>query len=246
MKKTVLIIAALFTIGTATTQVVLKNKQYKNKNKDRFSVKENVVYYDGKAPWAKRVDGVKGIFAAHKAAAKLAATDMFYVVDGDAYLLDDWEFDYQPKIFDRDCAYVWASVNPVNELTYGHGGVKLFSRDALIKKKKWDTIDMTLGIMSKIKFMDKVSNLNAFNTDAYSTWRTAFRECVKLSKINNVTKLDAWCTVGEDKRFGKYAIGGARAAIAFFNKNKTDPDKLQRINDYNWLEKQFEKFQNGL
>jgi hypothetical protein len=48
MKKTVLIIAALFTIGTATTQVVLKNKQYKNKNKDRFSVKENVVYYDGK------------------------------------------------------------------------------------------------------------------------------------------------------------------------------------------------------
>jgi len=49
MKKIVLIVAALFTIGTATTQVVLKNKQYKNKSKDRFSVKENVVYYDGKA-----------------------------------------------------------------------------------------------------------------------------------------------------------------------------------------------------
>jgi hypothetical protein len=49
MKKIALIIAALFTIGTASSQVVLKNKLYKNKNKDRFSVKENVVYYDGKA-----------------------------------------------------------------------------------------------------------------------------------------------------------------------------------------------------
>jgi hypothetical protein len=32
-----------------------------------------------KAPWAKRVAGVEGIFNAHKAAAKLATTDMFFV-----------------------------------------------------------------------------------------------------------------------------------------------------------------------
>jgi hypothetical protein len=81
-----------------------------------------------KAPYAKRVDGVDGIFNAHKAAAKLSSTDMFYVVDGDAYLVDGWKFDYQPGLFDRDCAYIWYSKNPVNGLVYGYGGVKLFSR----------------------------------------------------------------------------------------------------------------------
>ena len=69
-----------------------------------------------KAPHAKRVSGVTGIFEAHKAAAKLAKTDMFYVVDGDAWLVDDWDFDFQPGIFDRDCAYVWHSKNPINDL----------------------------------------------------------------------------------------------------------------------------------
>ena len=90
-----------------------------------------------KAPHALRVDGVRGIFNAHKAAAKLASTDMFYVVDGDAYLTDDWKFDFNPTIFDRDCAYVWHSRNPVNDLMYGYGGVKLFPRSILRKKRKW-------------------------------------------------------------------------------------------------------------
>ena len=60
-----------------------------------------------KAPWAQRVDGVEGIFNAHQAAAKLSTTDMFYVVDGDAWLLDDFNFDFQPSIFDRDCTHIW-------------------------------------------------------------------------------------------------------------------------------------------
>ena len=41
-----------------------------------------------KASWAKRVNGVKGIYNAHKVAAELAETDMFWVVDGDAEVLD--------------------------------------------------------------------------------------------------------------------------------------------------------------
>jgi hypothetical protein len=36
-----------------------------------------------KAPWAKRVHGVKGSDAAHKAAAHLSETDWFITVDGD-------------------------------------------------------------------------------------------------------------------------------------------------------------------
>ena len=52
MKKILLIALALCTLGVATSQVALKNKTYRNKNKDRFSVKENIVYYDA-MPLAK-------------------------------------------------------------------------------------------------------------------------------------------------------------------------------------------------
>ena len=78
-----------------------------------------------KSPNAFKINGIKGIVNAHKCAAKLATTDMFYVVDGDAYLTNDWSFNYQPSIFDRDCVHVWCSLNPVNGLEYGYGGVKL-------------------------------------------------------------------------------------------------------------------------
>jgi MoaA/NifB/PqqE/SkfB family radical SAM enzyme len=195
-----------------------------------------------KAPWAKRVNGVKGIFNAHKEAARIAETDMFYVVDGDAYLTDEWQFDFQPNIFDRDCAYVWHSINPVNGLTYGYGGVKLFPRKALIKVKSWNTLDLFTTVASKLKVVDTVSNITAFNTDEYSTWRSAFREVVKLcnamkkdpNDTNASLRLDRWKTAGLDKPYGNYALAGASAAVAFFNRNYDTPE-LQQINNREWL-----------
>ena len=42
------------------------------------------------APHAKRIEGVKGIFEAHKAAAEIAETNHFYVIDADAIF--DYDF----------------------------------------------------------------------------------------------------------------------------------------------------------
>lgn len=192
-----------------------------------------------KAPHAKRVDGVEGIFNAHKAAAKIASTDMFYVVDGDAYLTDEWQFDFSPSIFDRDCAYVWNSRNPVNDLVYENGGVKLFPRSVLRKKRKWTTLDMFTTISNKIKVVDDVSNITAFNTDEFSTWRSAFRETVKLYIVNQMTKLNIWLTVGDARPFGKYAIEGATAGYQYAIDNKDNHQALLNINNYFWLEEQF-------
>ena len=54
------------------------------------------VYAELKArfPMAKRVHGVEGIHQAHIAAAKKCFTKMFWVVDGDAKLKNEWQFDY--------------------------------------------------------------------------------------------------------------------------------------------------------
>ena len=51
---------------------------YDEPQKEEFWVKiKNMV------PWAKRVDGVKGSDAAHKAAAAASDTDRFILIDGD-------------------------------------------------------------------------------------------------------------------------------------------------------------------
>lgn len=200
-----------------------------------------------KAPWAQRIDGVKGILNAHKAAAKIARTDMFYVVDGDAHLVDTWKFTYRPSIFDRDCTYIWAANNPLTNLTYGHGGVKLFSKEKLLKLKKWRTLDMTTCVSEKIKVMSEISNVTEFNTDDFSSWKTAFRECVKLclsvqtdhANENHKVRLDAWGNINSNKAYAQPAIEGARHAILFFKENEFDADALTKINDREWLEQQF-------
>jgi MoaA/NifB/PqqE/SkfB family radical SAM enzyme len=197
-----------------------------------------------KAPYAKRVDGIKGIFNAHRAAAEIADTDMFYVVDGDAFLEDSWDFKFQPGIFDRDCTYIWQSRNPVNDLVYGYGGVKLFPKSALLKMKQWTTLDLSTTVVPKLKVMDSISNITAFNTDPFSTWRSAFREVVKL--CNNIKnnpedsvskdRINIWETTG-DKIFGKYSISGAKAGKQFFE----SADDLTKINDRDYLQSLFDK-----
>ena len=51
----------------------------------------NFAILQDRFPIAQRVHGVKGIHQAHKEAAKKALTKMFYVVDGDALVEDDFK-----------------------------------------------------------------------------------------------------------------------------------------------------------
>ncbi len=195
-----------------------------------------------KAPNAKRIQGVTGIFEAHKAAAEQATTDMFYVVDGDAYLLDEWKFDFQPSLYDRDCVYVWNSQNPVTSLIYGYGGVKLFPTSKVRNTKRWGT-DLTLSVGKKFKVIDQVSNISKFNTSEFKTWRSAFRECAKLAKKTDKESLDRlkkWLNPTKGAEFAKWAKLGAQQGIEFAEQNSA----INKVNNYSWLLEYFEEL-NG-
>jgi hypothetical protein len=201
-----------------------------------------------KFPNAKRVHGVKGIHQAHIAAANLATTKMFYVVDGDAELAIDFNFNIHIPIFFQDHVHVWRSRNPINGLVYGYGGIKLLPRDKTINMDVSKT-DMTTSISSKFKAMPAVSNITAFNTDEFNTWKSAFRECTKLSsKIidrqkddETAERLQIWCSVGKDKPFGEYAIAGALAGKEFGEANRGNLIELKKINDFDWIKEHYEQ-----
>ena len=202
-----------------------------------------------KVPNAKRVHGVKGIHQAHIEAAKRCDSEMIWIVDADAIIMDDFDFELFIERWDRETVHVWRSKNPINDLVYGYGGLKLFPR-LLTLNMDTSKPDMTTSITSKFKAMPKVSNITAFNTDPFNTWKSAFRECCKLSsKIIDRQKaketeerLDIWCTVGEDKPFGEYAILGAKAGREYGYKNKDNVEELKKINDFDWLKEYYEKY----
>jgi len=189
-------------------------------------------------PRAQRIHGVKGIHNAHIAAANLTSTPMFWVVDGDAVIEDSFDFSLLLPHWDQDTVYVWRSRNPINNLEYGYGGVKLLPR-TLTLNMDVSSVDMTTSISKKFKAMLDVSNVTSFNTDPFSSWRSAFRECTKLAVINNAesnTRLDAWCSLANDVPYGFYAYAGAIAGRAYGEKNASNPEALAKINDFTWLQ----------
>jgi hypothetical protein len=192
------------------------------------------------------VRGVTGIHNAHKEAASRVYSKMFYVVDADARLIPSFKFDIKLDPSEEDIVHVWRSINPINGLEYGFGGVKLLPTE-LTKNMSLDTVDVTTSISSRFKIMPEISNVTAFNTDPLSTWRSAFRECVKLSSriipgqdnLESETRLNAWIHFGGDEQFGEYSKGGASAGHWYGTTYKDDPEALSKINDYDWLEDQF-------
>jgi hypothetical protein len=201
---------------------------------------ENFARLKERFPLAKHVKGVKGIHQAHIAAAKRVFSPMFWVVDADAIILDSFNFDYRVTPEEYDIVHVWRSRNPVNGLEYGYGGVKLLPKKLTLEMNVNST-DMTTSISPRFKAMEEVSNITAFNTDPFTTWRSAFRECCKLAVTNNDesnARLDVWCTVGDEN-----AIKGALAGRTYGQENAADPAALSLINDFDWLKNQCQQTQ---
>ena len=195
-----------------------------------------------------RIDGIDGIKEAHIAAARTVRTPLFFVVDADAKIKEDFWFNKVPTHKINKVLYTWQSINPVNGLRYGYGGVKLFSRDCFdpdhIKSTVDDSyIDFSTTIAKHFIPIQEVSNETAFNYNPYTTWKAAFRECTKLysgciknhNHDESKERLDAWIN-SHDGAYAEYARRGAQSGISFAHNH---PNQLHKINDYEWLEQQF-------
>ena len=100
---------------------------YDEPQKEEFWVKiKNMV------PWVRRVDGVKGSDAAHKAAAEASDTERFILIDGDN-MPDSKFFNLELDFTDKDpiykkAQYRWRAINNINGLRYGNGGTSIKQR----------------------------------------------------------------------------------------------------------------------
>jgi hypothetical protein len=155
--------------------------------------------------------------------------------------------------WDLECVHVWRSRNPLNNLEYGYGGVKLLPKKLTLAMDLTKP-DMTTSISTKFKAMPEVSNITAFNTDAFSTWRSAFRECAKLASktidgqidTESEARLYFWCQLNSHVPFGSHGYAGAISGKQFGLDNKNNPTALLNINNYDWLKEQYENITRNI
>jgi len=200
---------------------------------DEPNKETNWIKIQNMVPWARRVDGVKGSDAAHKAAADASDTDRFVLIDGDNIPNADF-FNLQLTLNDtnRDCVFRWKARNSINGLLYGNGGMSSWTKEFVYAMRTHEATDGTAANDVEFCFYPRYWSMN----DCYSTtypdatpfqaWRAGFREGVKMSldrgarptleEFNrrvvsrNYDNLCIWQTVGADNENGAWAILGAR------------------------------------
>ncbi len=189
------------------------------------------------APWAQRVDGVKGSDAAHKAAAEASTTERFILIDGDN--LPDPEFfnltlQYTTPEHEQ-AVYRWRARNHVNGLRYGTGGISSWTRTYVRDMRTHEladgnathTVDFCLDYKNSLYWaMHDCYSTTYPNGSAFQAWRAGFREGVKMvlnqgrrlsvadfrEQVNrrNMDNLTIWHNVGTDVEHGWWAIAGSR------------------------------------
>jgi len=231
-----------------TGEAILPNYPIVFMSYDEEYADANFIKLQERFPRIQRVHGVKGIVTAHQCAARLAAKTnaaMFFVVDADADVVSTFDFSYVPQVYDMHSMHVWHSKNPVNNLEYGYGGIKLFPTQIVIDLPHGTGIDFSTTAIGSVKVIAEISNYTRFNTTEFSAWRAGFRESVKLCRSamsGDVTAqhtLDHWCTVATDALFSESARAGAISGRQYTQHHIGDIAALSLINDYDWLLSEF-------
>jgi hypothetical protein len=222
---------------------------------DEPNAEKNYADLCNKVPWAKRVHGVKGSDAAHKACAALSDTEYFVTVDADNIINPKFlevEIDLSALGLTSENVFSWCGKVHVNGLMYGNGGLKLWTRKFVNEMKTHENSDPT-DLKGKVEFCfdDRYYQFNEnysesfTNATAFQAWRAGFREGVKMSldqgaKIKdlksiwwqNYHRLLIWSSVGTDVENGIWSIMGAREGC--YKTMCTDWDYSQ-VRDFDWL-----------
>ena len=184
-------------------------------------------------PWAKRVDGIKGSDAAHKAAGAASDTDRFILIDGDN--IPDPEFFNKQITLDphhKSCVLRWRARNHINGLMYGNGGVSSWTKEFVENMRTHEATDGRNETLVEFCFepnywaMHDCYSTTYPNASAFQAWRAGFREGVKMcldrgakpslddfekrANERNLDHLTIWQSVGADVENGFWAIYGAR------------------------------------
>ena len=166
---------------------------------DEPNAEKNYADLCKKIPWAKRVHGVEGSDAAHKACAELSETERFITVDGDniidpefltkSFNLDTHEdMHWNREVELENCVISWMAKNNINGLMYGNGGIKCWPKEYVLNMRTHENADpdnphAQVDFCWDIEYIQMNSCYSTImnNATPQQAWRAGFREGVKMA-----------------------------------------------------------------
>jgi hypothetical protein len=222
---------------------------------DEPNAEKNYADLCSKAPWAKRVHGVKGSDAAHKACAALSDTEYFVTVDADNIVDADFfkvEIDLNELGLTSENVFSWCGSVHVNGLRYGNGGLKLWTRTFVNEMRTHENSDPT-DVKSVVEFcfdsryyqFNDCYSESYTNASPFQAWRAGFREGVKMSLDQGAKTVDIksvwwqnyhrlliWSSVGADVSNGMWSMLGAQEGAYLTNCTEWD---YANVRDFDYL-----------
>jgi len=197
---------------------------------DEPNADENYQHLLSIKPKAKRVHGVKGSDAAHKACAELAKTDRVIIIDGDNHV------------------FSWSSLNLVNHNCYGNGGVKCWPVHLLKEMRTHEVGDSVDFELDKYLELNAIASHTVINHSPLQAFRAGFRDGMKLldsgnkdfDKMDwrNLYRLYNWMHVGSDIKNGIWSIYGARLGAILLLRGHD----IKVLNDFEQLDEIFNQY----
>jgi hypothetical protein len=191
-----------------------------------------------------RVMNVPGRAEAYKAAARMSTTDWFFTVFAKLSVSANFPWDWQPDRTEREQHYIFHAKNPVNGLEYGHMALLAYNKRLVLETNDWG-LDFTLSRPHCV--VPIFSGTAYFNADPFMTWRTAFREVLKLvhtdrtaPTIPNLYRLQTWLNTAQGPN-AEYCLAGAKDAVAYYDEVGGDLPKLLLSFEWPWLRARFEE-----
>ena len=187
-----------------------------------------------------RIDGVNGRVQSQHAAAASSNTAWYFLVNAKLKVAEKFDFSWQPDRLQIPKHYIFHATNPVNGLIYGHQAI-VANNKRLTLANYGTGLDFTMD--SEHEVVEINSGIAIYNASAWDTWRTSFRECIKLNASyspENKERLQAWLSIGIGE-FAQYSISGARHAMTYYEEVNGDFDKLRLSYDWAWIRTLYEE-----
>lgn len=191
-----------------------------------------------------RVDGVNGRVASQHAAANASNTPWYFLVNAKLKVNSKFDFDWQPDRLQIPKHYIFTATNPVNHLEYGHQAIVANNKNITLNTVA-KGLDFTMDGEHEVVKVN--SGVGMYNTSAWDTWRTAFRETLKLKAYTDKNtdleakfRLSSWLNLG-DGDFGSVSMDAALDACRYYESVNGDLDKLRLSYDWAWLRTHYER-----
>ncbi|CAB4138008.1 hypothetical protein UFOVP328_201 [uncultured Caudovirales phage] len=196
---------------------------------------EKLGFYVGDRNRIRHVNGINGRVAAYHAAANQSSTPWFFAVFAKLLVDEQFDWSWQPDRLQEPKHYIFHAKNPCNGLIYGHQAMIAYNKQ-LTLNNPGQGLDFTLDSAHEV--VPIVSGTAYYNQTPWMTWRTAFREVLKLRDslpdVENEYRINRWCTNGESKN-SQWSSAGAQDALEYYNEVGGNFDDLKKSYEWAWL-----------